>query len=91
MIVTVLLNIPDTEDTDHADVLASVHARLADEAGFLDTGEPLIPLHVSVDFDWPALDDMTLLAICENARDDKVGRALTVKAFAEHERRETED
>lgn len=54
--VLVAVDLPVEQTTDDpADVLASIHARLADEAGYLDSGEVLTPTQVVVAF----VDDTT--------------------------------
>lgn len=41
--VLIALDVPDADAADPADLLASVRARLADEAGYLDDGRPIVP------------------------------------------------
>lgn len=46
--VLVALDIPAAQAADREDLIDSIHARLADEAGYLDAGDPIVPTEVVV-------------------------------------------
>lgn len=59
--VLVAIDVPAEQANDPADLLASIEARLIDEAGYLDTGDPVSPTSVTVTF----VEDTTVLTAAD--------------------------
>lgn len=67
--VLVAIDVPAEQAENPEDLLASIEARLIDEAGYLDTGDPVSPVRVTVTF----VEDSTVLTPVELSHVYNVG------------------
>lgn len=65
--VLIALDVTAAQAADIPDLLASVYSRLCDEAGYLDTGDPVMPIALALTMvgDTGPLDAATLRGVYE--------------------------